>query len=132
MSFSNRRFSSKLLAPASRCSRKRSPRHMGTQPHLERLDDRIVPSASIQTNRLDYFPGDVAAITGSGFQANEVVDLDVINLSNGGTLAGSPGSWTVVADTNGNLQTSWLCTSDLLGTKLELDAKGETSGLTAS
>src|SRR5437879_824961 len=88
------------------------------------LEDRVVPAATILTDKLDYSPGQTALITGSGFQANETVDLQVLNLTAGGTLGGNPGSWTVQTDAQGNLGTTWTCTTDLLNTNLELDAKG--------
>ncbi|HEY7312352.1 MAG TPA: Ig-like domain repeat protein, partial [Gemmataceae bacterium] len=88
-------------------------------------------ATSVQTDKLDYSPGQTAIITGSGFQAGESVDLQVVNTATG-TPAGNPPTWTVVADTNGNIQTSWTCTSDLLGDTLQLSATGESSGRTAS
>ncbi len=99
---------------------------------LEQLEDRVVPSASLITDQLDYSPGQTATINGSGFAANEIVDMQVLNDSaNPPTTAGLPPTWTVQADANGNFTTSWVCTSDLLGDSLEADASGVASGLTA-
>ena len=90
---------------------------------------RLAPS--VQTDKLDYSPGQTATITGSGFQAGETVDMQVVNTSTG-LPSGNPPTWTATADAQGNIQTSWTCTSDLAGASLELDATGESSGLAAS
>src|SRR5690349_14197465 len=105
----------------------------GRSLHIEALESRKLLSATIATDHLDYSPGQTAIITGSGFSPGETVDLSVLNLStNPVSPAGDPPNWTMVADADGSLQTSWNCTSDLAGCNLELDAKGETSGLSAS
>src|SRR4051794_10052854 len=44
---------------------------------LERLEERLLPSVSVLTNKADYAPGEVALITGDGFQAGEAVKLQV-------------------------------------------------------
>jgi hypothetical protein len=99
---------------------------------LEELENRLLPSASIITDKLDYSPGQTALITGSGFQSNEFVDLQVLNDSlSPPSAAGLPPTWTVQADATGAFETTWLCTSDLVGASLEADAVGESSGATA-
>ena len=184
---------------------------------IEPLEDRRPCSRSrfrrpavIQTDKLEYLPGNMATVTAGGFQPGETVDLHVINTEPAtagqpshdltphhatstpiaharltqpeidpgegigypsekyadgistptidahgdksrrparitqrpervspktatGALAGQPNlSWTRSADSHGDFNTKWLCTSECLGANLEIDAKGEASGLTAS
>src|SRR3954469_19787664 len=63
--------------PARKPAQRRRPPRMT----LEALEDRTLLSASVWTDKLDYSPGQTALINGSGFQANETVDLKVVNKS---------------------------------------------------
>src|SRR5262249_19145484 len=45
---------------------------------LETLEDRLVPSVSLWTDKPDYSPGQIAIIGGSGFQVGETVQIQVI------------------------------------------------------
>jgi hypothetical protein len=63
---------------------------------------------AVQTDLLDYPPGSTAIITGSLFQAGEVVELHVHH-ADGDPLETDPEHhepWTVAADSAGNLITS--------------------------
>src|SRR5262245_37819044 len=101
---------------------------------VEQLEGRVVPSATLWTNRSDYQFGDVAVIGGSGFQPLEAVQLQVLH------AAGTAGSnsdaqnqpWQVTADANGNLTATWDVTDpDAVGASYELTATGQASGVTA-
>src|SRR5258706_3919530 len=91
--------------------------------------------ATISTDLLDYPPGSTAIITGSGFQPGETVTLQVLHEPTGGDDATDPSHqpWTVVADADGNVSSTWLVPSDAdeLGATLKLTAVGESSGLQA-
>src|SRR5947208_855471 len=70
-------------------------------------------SASAQTltsDHLDYAPGDVATLTGTGFQPGETVTVQVVNAD------GSPNSndapFNVTADANGSFVTAWVVPAD--------------------
>src|SRR5439155_1833845 len=54
--------------------KKRSHQRLG----IEHLEARMLLSASVWTDKLDYPPGSTAVINGSGFQAGEVVQLQVL------------------------------------------------------
>src|SRR5947207_2133613 len=55
-------------------ARKRLARRMT----VEQLEDRMLLSATVVTDKLDYAPGQTAIITGSDFQPGEVVQLQVL------------------------------------------------------
>ncbi|SEG48301.1 beta strand repeat-containing protein, partial [Flavobacterium urumqiense] len=84
--------------------------------------------ATVSTDLLDYRPGSTAIITGSGFQAGETVILLVEHVGEepAGTDPQYHQPWTVVADSIGNIQTSWY-----VPTVEEGDALGATFLLTA-
>src|SRR5688572_23853180 len=70
-------------------------------------------SANAQTlssNQFGYAPGDTAILTGTGFQANETVTVQVVNAD------GSPNSndapYNVVADATGTFVTLWIVPAD--------------------
>ncbi|HET7117939.1 MAG TPA: T9SS type A sorting domain-containing protein [Hanamia sp.] len=92
-------------------------------------------SATISTDQPDYAPGSTVIITGNGFQPGETVTLQVLHDPTGGDDAISPAHqpWTVVADANGNVNSSWLIPvdEDELGATLKLTAVGMSSQLTA-
>ncbi|MBS1529799.1 MAG: hypothetical protein JSU01_05800, partial [Bacteroidetes bacterium] len=98
---------------------------------------RIFAQATVQTDKSDYPPGSTVYITGSGFQANEQVTLQVLHTDT--TSATEDGSspahqpWTVTADGSGNISSTWLVPldEDELNSALQLTAVGQTSGLTA-
>ncbi|MGN6249403.1 MAG: MBG domain-containing protein, partial [Ginsengibacter sp.] len=93
-------------------------------------------SATISTDQPDYAPGSTVIISGTGFQPGETVTLQVLHDPTGGDDATSPAHqpWTVVADANGNVSSTWLVPADEdeLGATLKLTAVGGSSGLSAS
>jgi hypothetical protein len=70
----------------------------------------VLPSAAISADRADYFPGQTALITGSGFVANEVVTLNVVHSDTGVPAAG--GSLQANAGPNGTFTASWYVDPD--------------------
>jgi len=86
---------------------------------------------TVTTDREDYPPYSVVWITGAGFQSDETVSNQVVQVA--GPAAGTAYEpWEVVADTNGGFETSWFVfTDDLANTTLQLTSTGESSGLSA-
>src|SRR4051812_43125712 len=64
---------------------------------------------TVTTDQPDYAPGSIAYITGTGFQADETVTLQVLHDPTGGDDATDPSHlpWTVTADGSGNISSSW-------------------------
>jgi len=86
----------------------------------------------VYTDRPNYFPGETALITGSGFSPGEVVTLQVRHADD--TAEGGAGHepWSVVADSFGNFTTSWFVDpDDSAGSTFLLTATGNSSGLVA-
>src|SRR5262249_29101220 len=78
----------------------------------------------------DYEPYTYVYMTGTGFSPGETVNMVVVQLS---PNPASYAPWDVVADTNGNFQTSWyIFTEDLIGATMQVTATGQTSSFTAS
>jgi len=87
---------------------------------------------TLTTDKPDYQPGEMAALTGTGFVAGEDVLLQVLHADATADSGGDHGSWTVVADGNGDFATTWhVCTDDCVGSTLKAVADGQTSGLHA-
>src|SRR5581483_12270175 len=75
--------STRLMNWLNRSPNRGSGRKRGPPPHrlsVEQLEERVVPSANVWTDRLDYSPGDMAVITGNGFQMGETVELQVLHI----------------------------------------------------
>ena len=86
----------------------------------------------VYTDKPNYFPGETALITGSGFSPGEVVTLQVTHADD--TAEGGAGHepWSVVADSFGNFTTSWFVDpDDSAGSTFLLTATGNSSGLVA-
>ncbi|HEX6717307.1 MAG TPA: hypothetical protein VF088_09350 [Pyrinomonadaceae bacterium] len=86
----------------------------------------------VYTDKVNYFPGEWAHITGFGFAPYEAVTLQIIHTD--GTAEGGEGHepWSVYADANGNFTSDWfLDPDDSAGSRFLLTATGNTSGLTA-
>ena len=87
--------------------------------------------ATVQTDSLDYAPGETALITGSGFQPGETVTLLVEHVGEEptGTDPQYHKPWDVVADGDGNITSSWDVPTDgdALGATFLLTADGQSS-----
>ena len=122
--------------------------------HFESLEPRVLLSANVWTDKLDYAPGETAIVMGTGYQTGEAVELQVLHIGAGAdgefgtdddTLGDNTGSghepWYVtdgglgdldgVAD--GNIQTEWYVNpDDSLDETFRLTATGQTSGEVAT
>ena len=86
--------------------------------------------ATLTTNLDDYPPYSYVYISGTGFEPGETVNMIVVQLS---PNPASYEPWDVVADENGNIETTWYVFSDeLIGATMQVTATGQTSNLTAS
>src|SRR6266480_5623042 len=86
--------------------------------------------ATLTTERQDYAPYSYVYITGTGFDPGETVNMIVVQLSPNPT---SYEPWDVVADENGNINTTWyIFTEELIGATMQVTGTGQTSLLTAS
>jgi VCBS repeat-containing protein len=100
-------------------------------------------AATIKTDKSDYAPGETAVITGTGFQPYERVTLQVIHIEGIAedvvdhyehivTAGEGHEPWTVTADENGSVNSTWYVhPDDSLGATFLLTAVGEASGRTA-
>jgi hypothetical protein len=83
-------------------------------------------TATIATDQADYPPGSTVYITGSSFQPNETVTLQVLHFETNGDndTAAAHQPWTVMADADGNVSATWLVPldQDELGATLLLTA----------
>src|SRR5436190_9323373 len=85
---------------------------------------------TLTTDRQDYPPYSYVYFTGTGFQPGETVNMIVVETD---PIQQSFEPWDVVADADGNFQTSWYVFSqDFLGATFLATATGQTSQLTAS
>src|SRR4051812_23907231 len=86
--------------------------------------------ATLTTDQADYQPYTYVYISGTGFAPGETVNMIVVQLS---PNPASYEPWDAVADSNGNLDTSWYVFSEeLIGAAMQVTATGQTSNLTAS
>ena len=90
----------------------------------------ISSAQTITTDKLDYPPGSTVIISGTGFQANETVQLQVLHIDANGNNSTEPQHqpWTVTADGSGNVASQWDLDEDALGATFKLTADGLTSG----
>jgi hypothetical protein len=85
---------------------------------------------TLTTDREDYAPYTYVYFTGTGFQPGETVNMIVVE-TDPDPQSFQP--WDVVADANGNFQTSWyVFSSDFIGATFQATATGESSQLSAS
>ncbi len=84
---------------------------------------------SLTTDREDYAPYTYVYFKGTGFQPGETVNMIVVE-TNPNQPSFQP--WDVVADANGNFQTSWyVFSSDFIGASFQATATGDSSQLSA-
>src|SRR5207247_8485129 len=85
---------------------------------------------TLTTDRDDYPPYSYVYFTGTGFQPGETVNMIVVETD---PIQQSFEPWDVVADENGNFQTSWyIFSQDFVGATFQATATGQSSQLTAS
>jgi len=103
-----------------------------TPLHQFSLASLSTANAVVYTDKANYFPGETAQITGSGFWPNEVVTIQIVHID--GTAEGGEGHepFTVVADANGGFTAYWFVNpDDSAGSVFQLTATGQSSGLIA-
>src|SRR4051812_15840152 len=75
---------------------------------------------SVTTDYQDYAPGSTVYITGSGFQANETVSLQILRINDSDNDGLEHQPWQVTADADGNFQADWFVTLHEAGATLQL------------
>src|SRR5438874_7764219 len=104
--------------------------NLATQRAAAAHNSELPNSATLTTDRQDYPPYSYVYFHGSGFQPGETVDMLVVETD---PVQQSFDPWSVVADANGEFDTSWFVfSSDFEGASFLATATGETSQLTAS
>ncbi|MES2863438.1 MAG: HYR domain-containing protein, partial [Bacteroidota bacterium] len=92
----------------------------------------VVNSQTLTSNQSDYYPGEIAIFSGSGFQPNEIVDLVVLHHDETPNTGENHEHWNAFTDEFGNFTTTWIvCTDDCLGSTLRAYAVGLSSNLQA-
>ncbi len=87
---------------------------------------------TVTLDKADYLPGEIANISGRGFQAFEIVTLQVLHADGTPSTGDDHLPWTTPADANGDFQAAWhVCEDDCKGSVLQLTAQGQSSGLKA-
>ena len=87
---------------------------------------------NLLSDKNDYYPGELATFTGSGFQPNEIVDLVVLHHDETPNTGENHEHWNASTDEYGNFTTTWIvCTDDCLGSTLRAYATGSSSNLQA-
>ena len=103
---------------------------------VEVLEGRVVPSATLLTDKLDYSPGETALIRGSGFDLGETINLRVVRTDG---IADYPrgnvpwqltdgGAGDLDGVVDGKFQTTWFVEAQYAGASLLASASGLTSG----
>ena len=93
---------------------------------------RSKKAPSVQTDKLDYEPGNTAEITGSNFGESEPVTLQVTHIDGTAEPGGGHEPWTVWTDGRGRFDSTWYVNpDDSGGAVFLLTALGGTSGLAA-
>jgi hypothetical protein len=123
--------------PASRTSPlagQKNARRRYFRPSAELLEKRCLLAATVWTDKLDYAPGETAAITASGFDVGSTVEFQVQHDASTPGIAGGQGHdpWSVTDGSagdgdgaiNGTILTNWYVNPD--------DSAGATFDLTAS
>lgn len=90
----------------------------------------MLPSPFVLTDKSDYPPHSTAHIIGSGFQPGETVVLQVLH-ADGNPTGDNHAPWSMPANANGGIQTTWYVCEECLGASLRLSASGQLSGLSA-
>ncbi|TRX33260.1 HYR domain-containing protein [Flavobacterium sp. ZT3R18] len=87
---------------------------------------------TLTSDQSDYIPGTTATLTGSGFQAGELVTLIVLHADGTPATGTDHDPWIVTADINGDFVTTWfVCMDDCVGSTLIATADGQSSLLHA-
>ena len=89
----------------------------------------LAQTVTLTTDKLDYAPGEIVHIEGTGWFAGETVNLLIMNLTYPALNSlDHYRDWNVVVDDQGNFSSWWDVTEDELNTELVLTALGDSSG----
>ncbi len=87
---------------------------------------------SVVTDKADYSPEEMVQIYGSGFWADEVVQLQVLHIDGTPNTGQGHEPWAVTCNGLGEFYTTWIVPwDDSVGSSFELTAIGLSSGLNA-
>ena len=99
------------------------------RPILEFLEDRQLLSVMVMTDQTDYAPGSTALISGNGFQPGDAITLQVTHTDGNPDVSPANDPWTVTADSNGDISSSWYVDpASSTGDSLELAATDPLTG----
>src|SRR5438874_5253104 len=99
--------------------------YLGASRAASANQSEVLNGATLTTDQADYEPYTYVYMTGTGFTPGETVNMIVVQLS---PNPASYQPWDVVADTNGNINTSWYVFSEeLIGATMQATATGQTS-----
>src|SRR6266545_1312153 len=112
-------------------SARQSAEQSAQQSAQQSMQEGEAPNeVTLFTDRSDYPPFSYVYINGTGFEPGETVNMIVVELD---PVQQSFEPWDVVADENGNFQTSWyIYSEDFQGATFQATATGQSSQLTAS
>jgi predicted RNA-binding protein len=104
------------------------------------LEERLLLSAVVSTDKSDYAPNSTAVITGSGFSAGETVALQVARTDGSNSSDPDYRPWYVTdggagdldGKADGHIETTWYVDEGELGASLSLTATGLSSGEVAT
>src|SRR2546423_7655227 len=104
--------------------------NLATTRAVSASQSELPSEATLTTDQEDYQPYTYVYIPGTGSARGETVNMIVVQLS---PNPASYEPWDVVADANGNIDTSWyIFSEDLIGATMQATATGQTSGFSAS
>ena len=106
------------------------------QPSKHRVEQLLTAPVALEavvfTDRPNYFPGEIAQITGLGFWPNEIVTLQVVHTDGISNDGNGHEPWNTGADALGNFNTIWFVDpDDSAGSSFLLTATGNSSGIVA-
>ncbi|HEX4949105.1 MAG TPA: YDG domain-containing protein [Blastocatellia bacterium] len=91
---------------------------------LDSVVEEVTAPATVSTDQTDYYPGDVATITGTGFKSNQTVSL----MLERDPPTPATTTWTVQTDGAGNFTTTYDVVATDLGVSFILTASGQPDG----
>src|SRR5262245_42041515 len=92
------------------------------------LASAVSAQATLATDKPDYAPGETAVLTGGGFEAFELVTLQVLHADGTPAIGADHDPWDVQADGAGTFVTTWhVCEDDCVDATLVANADGQSS-----
>jgi hypothetical protein len=135
-----RRFVTRNFMAGAASRSQRRPRPDRSDLHAEMLENRVLLSAWVVTDKPDYAPGQTAVIDAGGFAVGETVALQVVHHDGAHGDDGAHQPWFVTDGgtgdldglADGDIHTSWYVGTGERGASLDLAATGLTSGEVAT